>query len=316
MQAGYRCNDIGTDKCPCILMEAGQCYMCGMIQRGKCDCESKWQEICPYSEYLHNGKIIEYKNAGRKFLLCDSHSYSPTLTVLTIKTPVAFGIKCKELGSFLMVLWKGWKIPISVLKVSLDYKCGYAKVEIAVNAAGPKTIGLLKDSLVGGEITLFGPYYSGVINKRNFNKDSLCIAVAKGVAIMPLINMKEYLGGSLISLKIDTKKLPKEFLEKYMGDIEWESVDLEECVDANKEGFLLSFAEDYEYCLNCTGKKPNVMFMTSPYFVEKLLNMTKLPKQEVICPNHVNMCCAEGGCGSCSYADEEGQTVRMCKCID
>ena len=52
----YKCADRGSLRCPCVLMEAGQCYACAMAREGKCDCSEDWQGVCPYNEYLQNGK--------------------------------------------------------------------------------------------------------------------------------------------------------------------------------------------------------------------------------------------------------------------
>ena len=51
----YRCVDRGSLRCPCTLMEAGQCYTCTMSREGKCDCSESWQGVCPYNEFLQRG---------------------------------------------------------------------------------------------------------------------------------------------------------------------------------------------------------------------------------------------------------------------
>ena len=45
----YKCVDRGSARCPCALMEAGQCYTCTMSRKGKCDCSVDWQGVCPYN---------------------------------------------------------------------------------------------------------------------------------------------------------------------------------------------------------------------------------------------------------------------------
>ena len=62
----YVCTDRGTAKCPCALMAAGQCYTCGMLSRGKCDCRAGWQGVCPYNEYVQNGEKVQPVPAGAR----------------------------------------------------------------------------------------------------------------------------------------------------------------------------------------------------------------------------------------------------------
>ncbi len=307
----YICADRGSARCPCILMEAGQCYTCSMIQKGKCDCSSLWQGVCPYTEYLQRNKRAVPETQVKRFKLCRTKSFSPTLSVLTLETPLGFGLKCKEMGAFLMVEWKRWFIPISVLRVTEDFKRQLSYVELAVNATGPKTIGLLKKSIIGQDITIKGPFYSGLLNKNRFKRDAMNIVVAKGVALMPLINIKEKISSKSACFKVDDKKLSQEFLEEYLGDIQYEKVDLESGMFEVSE----DIKEAFGYCY-AGNQRPNLFIMTSPHYVESLLKMTGFNRENVITPNHSNMCCGEGYCGSCSDTDKEGVVVRRCKCID
>ena len=77
----YICADRGTDCCPCALMEAGQCYTCGMISRGKCDCNSGWQGVCPYSEYVMRGKTSSPGKADRLFTVEEKEDFAPDFSV-------------------------------------------------------------------------------------------------------------------------------------------------------------------------------------------------------------------------------------------
>ena len=86
-------------------------------------------------------------------------------------------------------------------------------------------------------------------------------------------------------------------------DLETESFEVAESI---KEAYGYGFVDE---------KRPNLLLMVSPYYVERILKLTGLSKNRMITPNHSNMCCGEGCCGSCSYTDKDGITVRMCKCI-
>lgn len=307
----YSCVDRGSDRCPCILMEAGKCYACSMIQKGKCDCSGFWQGVCPYTEYMLKSKKVSRPVDERKYVISAIKSFSPSLSVLTLETPLGFGLKCKEMGAFLMLKWQNWFVPISIIRVLEDFNNQNSYVDVAINVEGPKTIGLLKTAMVGHELVIKGPFFSGLVNKDSYGKNANNIIIAKGIAVMPLINIKNNLKGKIKGFKLDRSKLPTEFVNEYLNDLEYSAVDLE------KESFEVAeeLKELYGYAYK-DNNKPNLFMMVSPYYQEKLLKLTGFSKGMVIAPNHSNMCCGEGYCGSCSYLDKDGVTVRRCKCID
>lgn len=315
----YICADKGSEKCPCILMEAGQCYTCGMIRTGKCSCI--WQGVCPYTEYKQAGEITKPAYRERNFIVTERMDLSPVLTVVTLKVPLAYAAKCREPGSFIIVKANGWQVPVSVMKsytANEDEAFGTAefwesgRIVVAVNAAGPKTIDLLKRCSVGSIWSLRGPYFSGLVRKELFNPKALSIVAAKGMAIMPLINMKQLIGGNLASFYLDSTKLPQSFKEKYLVDFEYETIDLENDI----EKMACELMEVRKFCIDSTGIKPNLLLMVSPYYVEALINEMGIDSKEVIIPNHANMCCGEGICGACSHTSKDGITVRSCKCFE
>lgn len=308
----YVCVDRGSDRCPCILMESGQCYSCEMIAKGVCSCGENWKGNCPYTEYLQQNKKISPQLKERTFKICQIKSFSPTLSVITLKVPLAYGMKCKELGTFLMIKWKEWFLPISVLSVEMDYEEKLGYLSLAVNASGPKTIGVLKQAVIGESLTVKGPFFSGVINKEKFKENALSIVIAKGMAVMPLINIKEKLGKNLLSFKLDKSKLPEEFLAQYLSDVDYDLVDFSEEIYEVAEGVR----EDYGYCYSGENVRPNLFLMVSPYFEEKLLRLISFDSKSVITPNHSNLCCGEGVCGSCSCVDKDGKVVKACKCTE
>ena len=304
----YICVDRGREKCPCLLMEAGQCYTCGMIKTGKCDCPAGWQGVCPYTEYIQNGKKIKELRRRQWFPVAEKKSFSKELKLAVLQVSAGFALKCKTMGTFLMVEAAGYKIPLSVMKSEIKGNVG--NIHLAFYVTGPKTMALEKMWKDGEPWCVTGPFYNGLTNSETFVTDALSVVLAKGVAAMPLINQENRIWGDLAEMFLDKSKLPSEFLKDYMDDIEYESVDLEEDLDDVVEQVLVS----REYCLRTTGKKPNVFLMVSPYYVEEILKKACLPREDFIYPNHSNMCCGEGICGACAHTDGAGDTVRGCKC--
>lgn len=308
----YICTDRGSQRCPCALMEAGQCYTCNMIKTGKCNCSPGWQGVCPYTEYKQRGEKTVEADKSRRFMIESRSDLSPDLTVVTLKVPFAYALKCKELGSFVIVESGEWMVPLSILQSITTCQGGDNYISFAIGVSGPKTINLVKQCSVGTNWNLKGPYYNGIINSEKYDRTALSIVVGKGIAFMPFLNQKDKMGGSLANLYLDVHKLPPQFIQEYMPELDYEEVDLQK----NIEQVSRKIKKDYEYCLTCMGLKPNVLFMVSPYYVDKLLKSTMLPPEQVIYPNHSNMCCGIGLCGACSYTDGEGTTVRGCKCND
>ena len=313
----YICADRGSEKCPCILMEAGQCYTCSMIQTGKCSC--KWQGICPYTEYKQAGGKTKPAYQGRNFMVTERRDFSPVLTVVTLKVPFAYAVKCRQPGSFVMVDSCGWQVPLSVMnsyiaKEEFDTEDfgETGRIALAVNAAGPKTIDLLKRCSVGSVWSLRGPYFSGLLRRELFNPRAMSVVVAKGMAVMPMINMRRQIGENLAALYLDSTKLPDEFKEEYLKEFEYEAVSLESEIEEMAE----KVNQSHKFCIETTGIKPNLMLMVSPYFEDMLIKQMNIDYSEIITPNHDNMCCGEGICGACSHTDKDGITVRSCKCFD
>ncbi len=291
-------------------MEAGQCYTCTMIKDGKCDCTQSWQGVCPYTEYVQNGRKVRLEQPIKACRIINMEVYSPTLTVITLECQKESWLEFGKIGAFVMFRWKDFYVPVSVLCCGnlSDGKKGYVK--FAINASGPKTIGLLEEATLGSTIYFKGPFFGGLVNAGSYDTKKLSIVVAKGIAIMPVINQLEDIGSNLYKFYLDRSKLPSDFIEDYLNDIDFEIVNLND----DFEKVAKSMADDFETCKKCTGMEPNMFFMASPFFAHRLRD--SIDNKKIIMPNHSNMCCGQGICGSCSYTDENGITVRMCKCMD
>lgn len=306
---GYICGDRGTDKCPCVLMEAGQCYTCGMIKTGKCDCLSSWQGVCPYNEYIQNGCKHIGKARNREFEIKSVEDFSENLKVVTIGVPMGFALECSKMGTFLMIDVEGYKIPLSVMKSRVDEP---SCIKLALYTAGPKTLMLDKSLEKGGKLKVTGPFLNGLVNSEKFDSDKLSLVIGKGMAIMPILNIENIIGGGMACMYLDESKLTQEFLEKYAAGLDYKRVEMDR--DINKLADMI--CGDIKYCVEHTGEYPNIFLMVSPYYKQLITEQCCLSENMAIIPNHADMCCGEGMCGACSYTDEEGITVRMCKCTD
>ena len=307
----YKCVDRGSARCPCALMEAGQCYTCTMSRKGKCDCSVDWQGVCPYNEFLQGGSVPAIKGGlPEEFAaeVLEIRKYSEQLAVVRLGVDRGFARRCSLPGSFVMASVLGCRVPLSVLRTGWG-PGGW--IEIAVQPAGPKTKELLKSCLDRGEQNpgklsclwkISGPFEAGLLNRERLREGEPLTVITKGTAIAPFINIKEgFLKGMKVKLLVDDDKLTEDFLADYLADCSWEKV---------------SLTEDEEKILAAIDGADQVMLLASPYYTERFLGMRPERKGDIITANHANMCCGAGICGACSYTDKDGVTVRRCKCID
>lgn len=309
----YDCMDKGSDKCPCVLIEAGQCYVCGMIRNGKCNCNNDWTGVCPYTEYRQRGERPAELKEERQMHVVERKDFSESLTAVTLKVPIGYAHKCKKLGAFVMVRDEDcmqWPVPISVAKSYVEDNEG--RILLIINSNGPKTRKLLKRCSVGSVWNIKGPFYSGILGSGRFNPKAKTVVAAKGIALMPLLNIKDRVINNLVKFFLDKSKLPEEFISTYLNDMEYDEVDM----NGDIKKLCSMMKQSFDSCFEETGQRPNLMLMVSPYFADEISKNLHMDKGEIILPNHSNMCCGEGICGACSYTDKDGTTVRQCKCLD
>lgn len=349
----YVCTDRGTSKCPCALMAAGQCYTCGMLSRGKCDCRAGWQGVCPYNEYVQNGGKAQPVPAGRALKIRKVEDFSDRLKVLTLEAPLGLALACSRMGSFVLAGEGELSLPLSVMEAVLagtDAELAGAEAEsgacirLCLDVTGPKSQALDRSAESGGRLWIRGPFSSGLINAEKYDPHRLSLVIGRGMAIMPLLNQKNLLGSGLLAMYLDENKLTADFLARYAAPLAYRQVKLDESAagtaaaggacgsgggdsgvcgnDGGDSGVcgtdeLVALVRgDIEYCLQQTGLAPNIFFMLSPYYCLLLAERFDLDLAQVIYPNHANMCCGLGLCGACSHTDADGVTVRACKCSE
>lgn len=137
----YRCVDVGSEKCPCILMEAGQCYTCRMCRDSVCACGENWRGSCPYTTWLQQGGRIQEAPRLSKASILAVREYAPHLSVVTLSVPRGLAQRCRTLGTYIIVESLGWQIPLSVLRST--YAAGTAShtTPAAASTAGAAPAG-------------------------------------------------------------------------------------------------------------------------------------------------------------------------------
>lgn len=300
----YICCDRGTDRCPCHLMESGQCYTCTMVSEGCCSCEERagWQGTCPYSEFTGQREVIRSSPLDQlaDFSVLSKISFAPDIAVVRVEASPGLVQQCRRAGTYMMAESLGWRTPLSVLR------CGQGSLEFLVKAAGVKTDALLRDEGTAESWRMAGPYYNGLPGSERLTGIPK-LTIARGVAAAPLIHMLEgsELPENFISY-LDDEGLPEPFVKEYLDGTPYEQISLRKAETQRHLHQLIS---------RKTEEGKLVLLLVSPYYADLLTDgLSKRQQALVIRPNPANLCCGMGICGSCSHTDSEGVTVKLCKC--
>ncbi len=328
-RVNYICVDRGTERCPCHLMEAGQCYTCTMVREGVCNCEDAagWQGSCPYTEYLQQGgRVLESESdCLSQFDVLNKISYGSSLYMVRLDVPLGFAERCRRPGAYVMAEALGWRTPVSVLRAEA-LTGGRGTVDFLVKAAGPKTLALTADGCTRWKVA--GPYENGLLHGERRWKGMLgqapgndMLVVARGTAAAPLINLlhspevPENLK-ECWRILLDDEALPEGFKEEYLNGWEYERVSLTDGEELERVRGLVR-ERLRKQATETSEHRPDALaaLFVSQYYAEKLMEgLTAAEKNRVILPNPANLCCAMGLCGACSHTDQDGVTVRLCKC--
>lgn len=299
----YKCVDVGTEKCPCHLAKAQQCYTCTMLTEGICRCGQNWRGVCPFTEYSQNNSSPKNLPDEKNFKVIERKKFSDQLWVIRLDVPTGFAQKCRTFGSYILVKVNEFWVPLSILKS--EYTAGNHYIELAIQPVGPKTKDIIDINAKTWKVK--GPFLGGLVGIDDvdlFDGTPLLI-IAKGTALAPVINLKSSLKieqPGIVTVFIDGDKLTDTFLNEYMGDVHYQKI---------------SLFNDFSIALDLVCMYERVMFLASPYYTKKLMEAKSTKrnhKKHVITSNHANICCGVGMCGSCSFTDENGNTIRKCKC--
>ena len=137
----YRCVDVGSEKCPCILMEAGQCYTCRMCRDGVCACGESWRGSCPYTTWLQQGGCAQEAPRVSEASILAVREYAPHLSVVTLSVPRGLAQRCRTLGAYIIVESLGWQIPLSVLRSTYTAGTASHTTPAATSTAGAAPAG-------------------------------------------------------------------------------------------------------------------------------------------------------------------------------
>ena len=308
------CFDAGSDYCPCVLADLGQCVACSLL-RGESTCDCGWSGICIYEEFLRAGQVPKPARSHHKVETIRFESLSKLKTdysafLVEIAVPLNMALWCTFPGTFVLLRPEAsrdaFNVPLSVMKTSPR------SITVAVECHGPKTTALKQALLANKNLILSGPFWSGLQGYDLMSKpvDGSTLIVAKGIAqaAVPLIakyilardgTVKAligpgtlgvvFIGEALDSLQVPYRILPR-VKDHNLGKLKQEIL-------SNIYGFLISAGSKSQH--------------------QALLKLLKdISRDNDSAPrfmwvSHLTMACAEGICGSCLLGGFRGCKARF-----
>lgn len=287
------CIDAGTDNCPCLLAESGDCITCSRLQ-GKDCCDCNWRGVCIYNEYIQNGKKINNRRTGKKARLLKKIWYGEDLVVLVVEVSKGFALKASLPGSYVFVKRYGqrecYSMPVSVMCAEPEK----GTVHLAVKVMAGKTKDLVEAS---DELEIRGVYRNGLlgVSKLLTKKPQKVLCITKGAGFAPAANYNRWaFGKDTVDMIIDLDKINQELVNDYLADRPVNSIRY----------------VDLEPDFICPEGYDAVLLLASDYFIRSV----SIPESQKVCSNNFHMCCGEGICGACTMVDSQGKSHKMCKC--
>lgn len=287
------CIDAGSENCPCLLAQSGDCITCSRLQ-GKDCCDCNWRGVCIYNEYIQNGRKINNRRQNRKTQIIKRRWYGEDLMVLEVEVGKGFALKASMPGSYVFLKPCGesdcYSVPVSVMRAEPEG----GKLHLAVKVVAGKTKALAD---AGDEIEIRGVYRNGLLGVARLltKKPQKVLCITKGIGFAPAANYNAWaFGKDTVDMIIDLDKINQELVNDYLKDYPVNRI-------CYTELERVSFCPD-EYDV--------VMLLASDYYLQNI----RIPEEKKVYSNNFHMCCGEGICGACTMVDEQGKSYKMCKC--
>lgn len=287
------CIDAGSENCPCMLAETGDCITCSRLQ-GKDCCDCNWRGVCIYNEYIQNGKKLNNRRTNHKTKILKKIWYGDDLVVLVVQVSKGFALKASRPGSYVFLKQCDqsdyYSVPISVMRSEPEK----GAIHLAVKVVAGKTKELADAE---GGLEIRGVYRNGLLGVSGIltKKPQKVLCITKGIGFAPAANYNRWAyGKDTVDMIIDPDKINQELVNDYLADCPVNSIRYMEL----SPDFICP--QDYDV----------VLLLASDYFLRSIY----IPEGRKVCSNNFHMCCGEGICGACTMVDSNGKSHKMCKC--
>lgn len=299
----FECIDVGSENCPCYLAETGDCMTCSRLA-GLDYCDCKWQGVCIYNEYMWNHQKAKNPREEIATKIVDKKILKGNIAVLILQSNKYLCQRFKYPGTFIFARNPMYKqiydIPLSIMYVDSEKD----QIHIAVKIISAKTKALIESS---DELLIKGPYRNGIIGLKslqNGDKGKILV-ICRNMGLAPAIKLADYYKNRKnIDVIADNFRLEEDFSKDYFEKLN--------ILPINKNFKNEKDLNDIKV-LAKEGNYDSVVIFTSNKYIaifEELLE----DKNDYAVLNNSNMCCGEGICGSCSYVNDDGEVIKMCKC--
>lgn len=317
------CIDCGSENCPCVLAESGDCLTCSRLQ-GKDFCDCNWRGVCIYNEYIQNFKKVQNSRELQEVNILSKLKFPDELYVLCLDVGKGFALKASHPGSFVFLQPElntpYYSTPISVLASDIDSGVLYVAV---------KNVGVKTKSICSKEDKLFmkGVYRNGIIGLTQFVlklkyphitsnvpesadipqfKQERLMIITKGVGFAPAINLINLCWDKCpVDIVIDKDKICSELVRDFLNPAMTESLSLVSLANPVSLDTLRSRIQEGSYTA--------VAVFASEYYQSEIKKFL-LPDIHFMFSNNTTLCCGEGICGACGFGNQYGQVHKACKC--
>lgn len=310
----FQCIDAGGENCPCYLAESGNCLTCSRLAGRECvDC--RWSGVCIYNEYIQNGKVIKNVRREQEAAIAFKKKYDEETVVMALDVGMGMAMKCLMPGTYLFLRQKETPVyfnaPISVMGSDVEK----GRIWILVKAISAKTKGLLQAE---NSLVFRGPYKNGIFGLEQLNRiiqgqkeketPPAVLILAKGAGIAPLSKMIQFLGSRVsVTVFLDPAKLTEELIQDCLPQMP----DRLFIADFTQTSWQTEISRQIQ-----EGEYEGLCIFASDYYISLFGDQARASGngKKLLISNNFNLCCGEGICGACSTADENGETMKMCKC--
>ena len=202
-------------------------------------------------------------------------------------------------------------VPISIMESNVETDI----ITIVIEVRGIKTK-KIKETKVGQEIVIRGPYWNGVFGQKNIErqKNNNVLVLGRGIGMAPMVPVIRKLknNNNNVDVYIDRGNFKDNFSKEYIRKYN--------CVE--KETNLLNkglLSEEGKFIIKNSIADKNIKLIhiagadVLTYRVIEYLD--ELNRKDILlsCCNNFKMCCGEGICGACTARYAGHKVKRFCK---
>ncbi len=226
--------------------------------------------------------------------------------VLDLRLDEGLALWCIFPGSFLMLRPKGaaprYDVPVSIMQVRKDI------VQVAVETVGPKTAALGAGAEPGAQVTVRGPYWSGLQGAWHLRSHAggKVLVIAKGIGQAPALNTVSYLTdhGARVKALLGPGYTGAVFAAAPMRETGAIVEEMPRAKDHNLARFYQELCDGaYDLLVSEGGDRQHRALF-------ELVTSLESPPAFAWSSN-LTMACAEGICGSCLVSGQRGCKAQI-----